>query len=77
MKLPTCVTTGVITYAGLMVTNLLAGVGDTAILVAAALVLVCAGVLFSRWWRTPRSPTDLTRDPSVSTLVFPPESKLH
>jgi hypothetical protein len=91
LKSPTCVTTGALTYAAFMVTSslkLFTGLalaaaialsaydGGGVLLSAAVLVLVCAGLFCLRSLSGSRFRTELLHDPAVSTLVFPPESKL-
>lgn len=48
-----------------------------AILLLAAVLVLCAGLLWVRLSSVSRRETALLHDPAVSTLVFPPESKLH
>lgn len=76
-KVPYFVTTGPVSYAGFMVTSFFADMGGTVLALAAALILVGACLFVALWRRPPRSRTSLLRDTSISTLVFPPESKLH
>lgn len=76
-KVPYFVVTGTVAYAGLMVTSFFADVGGTVLVLAAALILVGACLVVALFRRAPRSRTSLLRDTSISTLVFPPESKLH
>lgn len=67
-------------FTGLAVAAVAAWIayGAGAMLVlAAVLVLLCVGLFWVRSSSGSRFGTELLRDPAVSTLVFPPESKLH
>jgi hypothetical protein len=92
VKSPTCMTAVALKYAGFMVKSwlkvffglaLAAAVAWTAYdgrakhLLAAVLVFLCVAVFWLRASARSRLRTELLQDPAVSTLVFPPESKLH
>ena len=45
--------------------------------VLAVLAVLCTGVVGYRWLSSWRMSRDDLHDPAVSTLVFPPHSRLH
>jgi hypothetical protein len=67
-------------FAGLAVAAAVAWTasdGDEMVSLAAVVVLLCVGLFWLRSSSGSRLGTEMLRDPAVSTLVFPPESKLH